>query len=266
MKFETIILNKEDSIATVILNRPEVGNATNRQMYAELSAAFDNIAGDEEIKVMILTGNGRGFCGGGDTSQIGEGSVYTTMDLETLKKDILQTTQKPLFSLRKLDIPTIAMVNGFAVGGGFDLACACDIRMGSNKSRFANAFISVGLATEWGIHYYLPRIIGLGKASEILYTGRWVEADEAERIGLLDKLVPMGNLEKTTLELARQLARGAPIALRLTKKLIKKGFETDWYTSMQMAAEYQSIAISSQDHKEGILAWQEKREAVYRGV
>ncbi|MFC2018273.1 enoyl-CoA hydratase/isomerase family protein [Chloroflexota bacterium] len=207
MDFETVILKKEEGIATITLNRPEIGNATNRQMYADLSAALDDVAGDKEMRILILTGAGRGFCGGGDTSQMGEGSVYTRMDTAVLQQDIRQTTQKPLFSLHKVVIPTIAMVNGFAVGGGFDLACACDIRIGSEKARFSNAFVSVGLTLEWGIQYYLPRIIGLGKASEILYTGRWVEAEEAERIGLLNKLVPPGELEKVTMDMATGTAR-----------------------------------------------------------
>lgn len=266
MDFETIILKKEEGIATVTLNRPEIGNATNRQMYIELSAAFNDIAGDKDIRVMVLTGAGRGFCGGGDTTQMGEGSVYTQMDVAGLQQDIRSITQKPVLSLHKLQIPTIAMINGFAVGGGFDFACACDIRIGSEKARFCNAFISVGLTTEWGIHFDLPRIIGLGKASEILYTGRWVDADEAERIGLLNRLVPAADLERETMQMASQLAKGAPIALRLTKQLVHGGLETDRDTSLEMAAYYQAIAIASQDHREGVTAWREKREPVYRGI
>ncbi|MFC1925952.1 enoyl-CoA hydratase/isomerase family protein [Chloroflexota bacterium] len=266
MDFETIILKKEEGIATVILNRPEIGNATNPQMYNELSSAFEDIAGDEAVRVMIITGAGRGFCGGGDTGEMGEGSIYTRLDIEALGQRIRQTTQKPIISLRKLEIPTIAMVNGFAVGGGFDIACACDIRIGSERARFTNAFVRVGLATEWGIDYYLPRIVGLGKASEILYTGRWVEAEEAERIGLLNTLVPAGDLERETMELARQLAKGPPIAIKLTKKLVKEGLETDRETTLETSAEYQAIAIASQDHREGVAAWKENREAVYRGI
>lgn len=266
MGFKTIILKKEEGIATIILNRPDRGNATNRQMYSELPVAIGEVARDKEMRVLITTGAGRAFCGGGDTGEMGEASLYTGWSVEEIRQYIHQTTQGPIHSLLKLEIPTIAMVNGVAVGGGFDYACACDIRIGSEKARFTNAFVNVGLSTEWGIDYYLPRIVGLGKASEILYTGRWVEAEEAERIGLLNKLVPAEDLEKETMELARQLAKGAPIAIRMTKQLVKKGLETDCETTLQMAAGYQAIAVVSQDHKEGIAAWKEKREPVYRGI
>ena len=157
------------------------------------------------------------------------------------------------------------MVNGFAVGGGFDYACVCDIRIGSENARFANAYVRVGLTTEWGVHYFLPRIVGLGKALEILYTGNWIDAKEAERIGLLNKLVPAKELERETMELARQLAKAPPISIRLTKQLVNKGLEADLETALQMAAAYQAIATTSEDHREGIAAWREKREPVFKG-
>lgn len=266
MDFETIILKKEEGVATIILNRPDRGNAANRRMYTELPVAIDKVARDKEMRVLIITGAGKAFCGGGDTSEMGETSLYDGWSVEDIRQYIHETTQGPVHSLRKLKIPSIAMVNGVAVGGGFDIACVCDIRIGSEKARFTNAFVSVGLSTEWGIDYYLPRIIGLGKASEILFTGRWVEAGEAERIGLLNKLVPAEDLEKETMDMARQLAKGAPIAIRMTKQLIKTGLETDCEKSLEMAAGYQAIAVTSQDHQEGIAAWKEKREPVYRGI
>jgi 2-(1,2-epoxy-1,2-dihydrophenyl)acetyl-CoA isomerase len=165
-----------------------------------------------------------------------------------------------------MEIPTIAMVNGFAVGGGFDYACACDIRIGSEKARFGSAFIGVGLVPETGGGYLLPRIVGLSKALEILYTGKWVGAEEAERIGLLNKLVPADKLEWETMELARQLAKAAPIAIGMTKQLVYRGLETDLDTALQMSAAYQAIVTFSEDHHEGVAAWREKREPVYRGI
>lgn len=265
MDFETIILKKEEGIATITLNLPQIANAITSQMYHELPVAFDEVARDKDMRVLILTGAGKGFCGGGDTGEIGEGGIYTGMDKEAIKQHISQTTQKPVSSLLKLEIPTIAMVNGFAAAGGFDIACACDIRIGSEKARFSNAFVSVALSPEYGIHYFLPRIVGLGIASEILYTGRWVYAEEALRIGLLNKVVPTEDLERETMALARQLAKGAPLAIKLTKQLVKKGLEMDDGAMLLMAAEYQVETLLSEDHREGVAAWLEKREAVYRG-
>ena len=265
MDFETIILKKEEGIATLILNRPERGNALNRQMCDELAVALDEVARDKEMRVLILTGAGRGFCGGGDISEMGESSIYTQWEAETMRQYIRQIVQRITLSLRRLEIPTIAMVNGFAVGSGFDYACACDIRIGSEKARFAIAFIRVGLAPETGGGYLLPRVVGLSKALEILYTGKWVDAKEAERIGLLNKLVSAEDLERETMKLARQLAKAPPISIRLTKQLVNKGLGTDLETALEMAAAYQAIVMNSEDHREGVAAWREKREAVYQG-
>jgi len=266
MKFETIIVDKKEGIATIILNRPEKGNAVSSQMRTELPIAIDEVGMDRETRVLILTGAGRVFCGGGDTAEIGEGGMYSQMTEKENRYYMSYVSQKPIHCLRMLEIPVIAMVNGYAAAGGFDLACACDIRIGSVKARFSNAFVNVGLATEWGVHYYLPRIVGLGRASEILYTGRWVDAEEAERIGLLNRVVPAEDLEKETMDLARQLAGGAPIAIARTKLMEKKGLETDCDASLQLAAEYQGRVMMSADHQEGIAAWREKREPVYRGI
>lgn len=172
MDFETIILKKEEGIATIILNRPDKGNSLSHQMLEELVAALDEVARDKEVRVLILTGAGRGFCGGGDTSELGEGGIYN-QGVETNRQFIRQVTQKITLSLRRLEIPTIAMVNGFAAGGGLEYACACDIRIGSENARFASAFVSVGLTTETGGHYLLPGLWVWAKPSKsyILATG-----------------------------------------------------------------------------------------------
>jgi enoyl-CoA hydratase/carnithine racemase len=265
MDFETIILKREEGIATIILNRSEKGNALNGQMFDELAVAFNEVARDKELRVLILTGAGKGFCGGGDTSEMGEGGTYSQVEPEEMRQIISQVAQSITRTLQRLEIPTIAMVNGFAVGSGFDYACACDIRIGSENARFSNAYIRVGLAPETGGGYLLPRVVGLSKAFEILYTGKWVDAKEAERVGLLNKLVPAEDLEKETMKLARQLAKAPPIAIRLTKQLVNKGLGTDLETALEMAAAYQAIVMTSEDYREGVAAWQEKREAVYRG-
>jgi len=266
MNFESIILKKEEGIATVVLNRPEKGNALTIPMLGELQAALDEVGRDKETRVLVLTGAGKGFCGGGDIDAMGEVGPDSKVEPDKMWQIITQQAQGITSCLQRMEIPTIAMVNGFAVGGGFDYACACDIRIGSEKARFGSAFIGVGLVPETGGGYLLPRIVGLSKALEILYTGKWVDAREAERIGLLNKLVPAGELERETMELAKHLVKAPPISIKMTKQLVYKGLETDLETALQMAAAYQAIVTYTEDHREGIAAWREKREPDYRGI
>jgi len=265
MEFETIILKKEEGIATITLNRPDKGNSLNSKMLDELIMALDEVGRDKDIRVMILTGAGQGFCGGGDVGELGKGSVYSQVEPERMRQIIRQVVQNITLNLRGLEIPTIAMVNGFAVGGGFDYACACDLRIGSEKARFFSAFNNMALVPETGGHYLLPRIVGVSKAMEILYTGKWVDAKEAERIGLLNKLVPADDLEKETLEMARQIAKLPPITMKMTKDLVNKALESDLGTALGIAAAYQAITMTSEDYHEGVVAWQEKREPVFKG-
>ena len=265
MDYETIILRKDEGIAAIVFNRPERGNAINEQMLDELSLAIDEVNNDEDTRVLVLTGAGRGFCGGGDIGRMGEDSAFSNVKPEKMRQFIIQSAQNVTRKLRAIEIPTIAMVNGFAVGGGFDYACACDIRMGSENSRFASAFVRVGLIPETGGSYFLPRIVGISKALEILFTGRWVEAEEAEKIGLLNRLVPAKDLKNETTELARQLAKAPPISIRMTKQLVNTGLEVCLEETLSKAAAYQAIASASWDHKEGIVAWRENRDPVYRG-
>ena len=166
-----------------------------------------------------------------------------------------------------MEKPTIAMVNGVAVGAGFDLACACDIRVGSPAARFMVAFVRIGLFPGYGGTWLYARALGsLGKAAELLFTGDFLEAEEARQYGLLNHLVDAEKLELFTMEMAQKIAQGPPIAIRLAKLLLYKGLEFDLETAMQMAAAAETITLTSQDHREGVTAYREKRPANYRGV
>ena len=157
------------------------------------------------------------------------------------------------------------MINGVAVGAGFDLACACDIRIGSPKSRFQAAFIRVGLFPGWGGLWLYTRVLGLPKAAELLFTGDFLEATDAYRLGMLNHLVDEEELESTTMEMAQKIADGPPIALRLSKLMLYKTLEMDLETAMQMSAALETITLTSQDHKEGIAAFREKHRAKFQG-
>jgi len=268
MSYETIILEKKDAIATITLNRPERLNAINPQMTQELASALDNVEADAGVRVLVITGAGRGFCAGADVGGMTGGAERDSsaaVTAEELRQGLIHSAGRVMPRIHKLQKPTIAMVNGSAVGAGFDLALVCDIRIGSEKSRFMNAFVRIGLFPGWGGTWLYPRVMGVGKALEYLYTGDFMEAEEAERLGVLNKLVKAEELEAETLAFARKIASGPPISLKLMKLQVYKGLGMDFETALQFAAACETITLSSEDHREGVAAFREKRQARYQG-
>jgi 2-(1,2-epoxy-1,2-dihydrophenyl)acetyl-CoA isomerase len=262
MDFQTILVSKEDHIAKVTLNRPEKLNAVNDQMVTELIEAFSNIAEDEEARVLMLTGAGRGFCAGAD---IEGSSIFNERDAERIRQRLKSEHQMAIQALRGIKVPTIAVVNGIASGMGFDIALACDIRIGSENARFMVAFTRIGLVSGDGGAWLMPRVMGLPKAAELTFTGDFLEAKEAEKIGVLNRLVPADKLEEEAMALAQRIAERPPIAIRLSKLQLYEGLLTDFQTSLDVAAANQAIAFLSQDHKEGIAAFREKRRPLFKG-
>ena len=270
MNYETLIYEKEDGIAKITLNRPEKLNALGYPMEPEIGMAVDEAARDDEVRVLIITGAGRGFCAGGDFRY----SRLRTHELrpeeaeirgEGVKGRLIQSIFHGILTLQRMDKPTIAMVNGPAVGGGFDLALACDLRVGSPNARFMVAFTRIGLVPATGGAWFLPRIVGLPKALELLYTGDFVEAEEAYRIGLLNRLVPAERLEEETMTLARKLVQNPPMSLRLDKFMAYKGLGTDLETALGLGIACENMCLQSEDHLEGLMAFAEKRQPVFRG-
>jgi enoyl-CoA hydratase/carnithine racemase len=268
MDFATILLKKEDWIATITLNRPDRLNAVTSKMAHELLAAIEDVDKDDEVRVLVLTGAGRGFCAGADVGGMTGGTqegMGTARSAEEMRRYHSRVVGRICLGLQKLQKPTIAMVNGIAVGGGFDMALACDMRIGSKNTRFRNAFVKIGLFPGWGGTWLYPRVMGLAKALEYLFTGDFLEAEEAEKIGVLNKLVPSEDLERETMGLARKIAQGPPIAIRLMKLQAYKGLQMDLETALEMAAACETITLTSEDHKEGVAAFREKREAQFKG-
>ena len=267
MNYEAIVLEKKEHIATITLNRPDRLNAITPQMAQELLSAFDDVDEDDEMRVLVITGAGRGFCAGADVGGMAGGTekgVGISRGLEMMRNRLSGGTGTTTLKLQKMQKPTIAMVNGVAVGGGFALALACDMRVGSENARFMNAFVRIGLYAGWGSTWLYPRVMGLGKALEYLFTGDFIEAQEAEKLGVLNRLVPADELETETITLARKIADGPPIAIRLTKLGVYKGLAMDFETALQ-TTDYESITLSSEDHREGVAAFREKRRAKYQG-
>jgi enoyl-CoA hydratase/carnithine racemase len=269
MEFEAIKLVKENHMATVTLNRPERRNALNRQMLKELVEALEDISNDDEIRVVILTGAGKAFCAGADVDIMsgGGGDVeFAEQDVETLRRSFaFRAAKKIILGLHQMEKPTIAMINGVCVGAGLDLALACDLKIASDKAKFMCGFVKIGLFPGFGATWLYPRAMGLAKGLEMLFTGDMLSAKEAGETGMINKLSSPEELESTTLALAKKIAGGPPVAIRLMKSQVYKGLTTDLDTVLDEAAVCESITLASKDHIEGITALREKRPPSFKG-
>jgi 2-(1,2-epoxy-1,2-dihydrophenyl)acetyl-CoA isomerase len=260
MDYETLVLTKENGVATIILNRPEVLNALNAKLSKELELAIEEVRKDNAARVLVITGRGRAFCAGGDMKDLplSPGDVVTTTAA-------LEQLHRVLLSMRRLEKPVIASVNGVAVGGGFDLALMCDIRIASENAKFGEAYVRVGGFPDSGGTYLLPHLIGTAKACELLFTGDMIDAREAERIGLVNKVVPADKLDSVTKELAARLAKGPPIAIGMMKTAIYRSFTQDIESALRYVAYMTGLCLQTEDAKEGIAAFAEKRPPIFRG-
>lgn len=253
----------EDNVGVITLNRPEVMNALNRQMYTELEQSFRDAHRDPEVRCVVLTGNGRSFCSGDDVRQImlGEQRDETVARLRDAKPKPTPAAAAVL----ECDKPVIAAVNGAAVGWGMDLTLFADIRIASEAAKFGELFIKRGLVADLGGLWRLPRVVGPSKAAELLFTGDVISAQEAERIGLVSKVVPADQLLPEAMAMAKKIAANPPIALRY----MKEGLRRSVHGSMAEMGEYvgNSLAylFTTEDHKEGALSFVERREPVFRG-
>lgn len=263
MVLETVILKKEAGIATITLNRPEKLNAVTPQMVNELVAVLQEVAQDDDVKVVVLTGAGRAFCSGHDFSGPVAGGAEERTPSQIAEQ--IGQVQKISLALQKMKQPTIAMINGVALGMGCDYAFACDMRVGSHNAYFGSGFVRMGAIPGAGGTWLYTRLMGLGRGLEFLFTGDFLSAETAERIGVLNKLVPAEDLERETMELAQKIVKGPPIAIRLAKIQAYKALEVDLETALDMAATCQAVAMSTEDHREAVRAFQEKRGAEFKG-
>lgn len=270
MEFKTIKLHKEDGIATITLDRADVLNAVSEEMAKDLAAAIDHLSEDDQTRVVIITAAGRAFCAGGDFKfdKIKGKQVLTPEDLdiwpettrEVRRGKIPPRAQRHIIlGLQNLDKPTIAVINGVAAGFGFDLALACDIRLGSPKASFVIGYTSAGVAPDSGGTWLMPRVMGIGKTLEYIYTGDPCTAEEAYRIGLLNRLIPAEQLQEESMKIARKIAKGSPIAYRLSKLQVYKGLGMDLETALAFAMACVTIATGSEDHKEALRSFADRR-------
>ena len=264
-KFETLKLEIEDHIAVLTLNRPEKMNCFNTTLLEEIGQAAEGIKLNDDVRVMVLTGAGSAFCSGADIEEyepelieIGQMGPYAVPRR-------IHEAQYPIKAIYNMEKPTIAMVNGLAIGSGMNLAAICDIRTGSEKTKFMSGFARLGLVHGMGGLWTLPRIVGLPKALEIIYTNDFIGGEEAHQLGLLNQFWPSSELETRTFELARKIASQPPLATKLNRHTLLEGLNMDLETALKYVAIVQAITGPSEDHIEAYNAFVEKRPGNFKG-
>jgi enoyl-CoA hydratase len=256
--YETIVVERRDRVAIITINRPEKRNALNIQTRAEGAAILDELRDDDSIRVVIFTGAGdKAFIAGAD---IAEFAGRTALQQRAIM------LERGLFNaIDTLPKPVIAMVNGYCLGGGCELALACDIRIASDNASFGQPEINLGIIPGGGGTQRLPRLVGEGKAMEMILTGEIINAQEAFRCGLVNQVVPADQLEAKTMEVANRIAEKSPIALRLAKEGVKLASRSNLDEGLHREVDLFALCFSSEDKDEGVKAFLEKRKANFRG-
>ena len=261
MKFTTIAYQLEETgIAWITLRRPKEMNAMSIPMFEELNHLLPQVDADPKVRAVILTGEGKAFCAGGDLSEMkagydGNAGFYHHME----------SANRASATLIELSKPVIAAVNGAATGAGINLALAADVAIASERAKFSEIFGSVGLIPDLGGTYLLPRLVGRAKAKEIVFTYRMIDAQEALELGLVNQVLPPEELLDAARILAEKFAQGPSFAFSMAKKLINRCYETDLHTALHMEALSQALSANSHDHEEGVTAFFEKRPPHFKG-
>lgn len=256
---ETVQYQLENQIATITLNRPKSLNSMNEELVDALSARLDEIKRTEEIRVVILTGNGRAFCAGGDLAHL------KTLSSAVAAKAFVAKVGNLAAQIMALQQPVIAMVNGVAAGAGFNLALSADIVCCAQSARFAQSFAKVGLVPDCAGMYLLPRIVGTHKAKELMFTADIIDAQTADQLGLINHIFEDSALAEKTYALAEKLKQSAPIALSMIKKTLNSADTLTFPDLLEHEAALQSLCMQTADHKEGVAAFMEKRSPIFTG-
>ena len=257
--YQNLLYNIRNGVLTITMNRPEVFNAFNELMKIEMNDAFKQAEKDGSVRCIIVRGAGdRAFCSGQDLKEH-RGSDRSL-------RESLEKSYNPLIrKMRSIEKPVIGMINGVAAGAGLSVALACDMRIMSAKAKLIQVFIRIGLIPDSGSHWFLPQLAGMSRAFEYATTGRDITAEEAERVGLVNKVVAPEELEKTTSALAGEFAKAPTKAIGLIKRTLNKTAGSDLDSILDYEAVMQQIASETEDHKEGISAFLEKRPAQFKG-
>jgi len=259
MSFDNLLVERDGAVAVITVNRPKVLNALNTQTLDELRQAILELKGDDGVRAIVLTGAGeKSFIAGADINELATQTPVSG-------REHAMTGQHILDLIEQMGKPVIAAINGFALGGGCELAMACTLRLAADTARLGQPEISLGLLPGYAGTQRLPRLVGKGKAMEMMLTGAPISAEEAQRIGLVNRVVPAAELMKEAKALAAQLARSAPIAMRYIINAVNKGFEMPFGEACQYEATLFGLVASTDDMREGTKAFLEKRKADFHG-
>ncbi len=259
MSYQNIILEKKENIATIIINRPNVLNALNTVTIEELTRAVNDLENDKKIKVAIIKGSGdKAFIAGADIKEMKEMTVLQAREFSELGHNLLSY-------IRQSRIPFIAMINGYALGGGCEILMSCDITIAGKNARLGQPEINLGISPGFSGTQCLPRLVGRAKAKELMLTGDTIDAIEAHRIGLINKVVDDDKLEEETMNLAKKIADKSSVQTAFIKSLVNKGADIDLNTANALEISYFSSSFSTYDKKEGIKAFLEKRKPNFKG-
>jgi enoyl-CoA hydratase/carnithine racemase len=260
MDCKSILFEKNNGVAKITLSRPDDLNAMNTDMISEIVHALENAETDNIVRVVVITGNGKAFCVGADLKLGSEefGSLES-------QQEIFRLFNRTLSKIENLNKPVIASINGFALAGGFEFMLACDLVIASEDALIGDQHINFGLVGAGGSTQRTTRLVGIRKAKEIIFTGERLSAREAERIGLVNKVVPADELESATYEMAAMLVERSPVALRIAKMLINRALQIDDSTAQELEVMSSLVNCTSEDSQEGMKAFNEKRKPAFKG-
>jgi len=260
---DQVLFERAGQVEIITLNRPEILNSFTAEMLHALSMRFEELQQDDDTRAVLVTGAGRAFCAGADlTGGGGRDDVHTPMGMRLST----QLYSRVIRSLATLEKPVIGAVNGDAAGAGCNFALACDLLVASGNARFIQIFVRRGLVADAGGTYFLPRLIGLSKAKELMFSGEAIDAEHALELGLVTKVVEPDKLMQEAMDLAQRLACGPTRALGMIKRMLNRSFESDLETALEMEAAMQGIAVSTADVMEGITCFLQKRRPEFKGL